>query len=184
MTRLILVVCKGNIHRSVVAEICIRKNLQEIGLEDKFQVTSRGLQGSCQTAMPEFLNLRQFPRHWPNAEPSLRELGIEIPETQIATPVDKKIVQEASLILAMDQQVLSEFDNCLIRQFPEFSFKMKLFTEMTGDVSDVLDCAEQMTVEKFRQVNLTIHSTAKTGVQKMCQLAEILNPQTSKGESK
>lgn len=182
MTRLILIVCKGNIHRSVVAELCIRKVLQELGLEDKFQVASRGLQGSCQTAMPKFPNLRQFLLEWPRAEPSLRELEIEIPKTQIATPVDKSIVQESSLILAMDQQVLCGFENCLIKQFPEFSFKMRLFSEMAGDVSDVSDCAEQMATEKFRQVNLKIHTTAKTGIQKMCQLAELLDPQIEKGK--
>lgn len=182
MPRLILVVCQGNIHRSVVAEICIRKNLKELDLENKFQVTSRGLQGSCQTATPKFPNLRQFPDHWPHAEPSLRELGIEILETQIATPVDESIARKASLILAMDQKVLSEFDNSLIKQFPELGFKMKLFSEMAGDVSDVPDCAEQMAAEKFRQVNADIHSTTKIGIQKMCQLAELLNPQTLEGE--
>ena len=104
MVRLILVVCHGNIHRSVVAEIYIRKNLRELGLEEKFRVASRGLQGSCQTAMPKFPNLRQYSLEWGNAEPSLRDLEIEIPETQIATPIDESVASEASLILAMDQQ--------------------------------------------------------------------------------
>ena len=177
MVRLILVVCHGNIHRSVVAEIYIRKNLRELGLEEKFRVASRGLQGSCQTAMPKFPNLRQYSLEWGNAEPSLRDLEIEIPETQIAIPINEIVAKEASLILAMDQQVLSGFPKyCLVEQFPELSFKMKLFSEMAGDVADVPDCAGHTTTEVYRQANVAIHSTAKAGIQKMCQLAKILNP--------
>ena len=127
MTRLILVVCRGNIHRSVVAESCIRKNLQELGLEDKFQVTSCGLKGSCQTAMQKFPNMRYYPLEWGHTQPILRDLGIEIPETQIATPVDKGIVQQSSLILAMDQQVLCGFPNCLIKQFCYYILRNLVF---------------------------------------------------------
>lgn len=179
--KLILVVCKGNIHRSVIAEVCILKNLQELGLENKFRVVSRGLQGSCQTAMPKFPNMRNYPLEWGNTEPILRDLEIEIPETQIATPIDKSIAREASLILAMDQQVLCGFDNCLVKQFPELGFKMRLFSEMAGDVCDMPDCAGKTDTEMYRQVNLAIHLIAKTGIRRICQLAELLNPKTLKG---
>lgn len=182
MKKLILTVCKGNIHRSVVAELCIRKNLQEFGLEDKFQVSSRGLQRSCQTSMPKFPNMRHYPLEWGHSEPILRDLGIEIPETQIATPVDKSIVQDASLVLAMDQQVLCGFPNCLIKQFPELGFKMRLFSEMAQNILDVPDCAGKTDTGMYRQVNFTIHSTAKIGIRNMCQLAELFNPQTLEGE--
>src|SRR3989344_5878715 len=112
MSHLILTVCKGNIHRSVLAEACISKYLQELGLEGSFKVASRGLQGTCGTAMPKFPNMRCYSLEYGYTEPILQELEIEM----------------------------------------------------------------------YRQVNLTIHATAKNGIQKMCQLAELLNPQTSKGE--
>jgi len=178
MSHLILTVCKGNIHRSVIAEACINKYLKELGLESGFKVVSRGLKGSCGTAMSEFLNMRCYPLEWGHTEPILRELGIEIPETKIATPINENIVEEASLILAMDSEVLCGFTNCLVNQFPKFGFKMRLFSEMTGDVRDVLDCAGKTDTEMYRQVNLAIHSTARTGIQKICRLAELLHSKT------
>ncbi|OHA24279.1 MAG: hypothetical protein A3G52_02070 [Candidatus Taylorbacteria bacterium RIFCSPLOWO2_12_FULL_43_20] len=182
MSHLILTVCKGNIHRSVLAEACISKYLQELGLEGSFKVASRGLQGTCGTAMPKFPNMRCYSLEYGYTEPILQELEIEIPETKIATPIDEGIVQKASLILAMNSEVLCGFANCLVNQFPKFGFKMRLFSEMAGDIRDVPDCAGKTDTEMYRQVNLTIHATAKNGIQKMCQLAELLNPQTSKGE--
>lgn len=180
MARLVLVVCKGNIHRSVIAEMCIRKNLQELGLEEKFQVTSRGLQGSGQSKMPS-PNIKHYPLEWEHTEPLLRELGIEIPDTQTATPIDRNVAEEASLILTMDSQVLCGFfkDDLiknLVSQFPEFGFKMRLFSEMAGEVCDVPDRAGKKDTSLYRQVISMIQSTAKTGVQQMCQLAELLNP--------
>ena len=45
--RLIVVVCRGNMHRSVVAEACIKKIIQEHSLESGYQVVSRGIQNNA-----------------------------------------------------------------------------------------------------------------------------------------
>lgn len=178
MKKLILVVCKGNIHRSVIAEICIRKNLEELGLTDRFIVESRGLQGSCRTAMPLHPNIRQYTLEWNLSLPFLNELEIEILENKVATPIDRNIAEKASLILSIDQKVLSGKLNSLLNQFPDLGFKMKLFQEMAEmNSGNVSDCAEKTDAEVYQHVIMTIHVTARIGTLKMCQLAEDLSAQ-------
>lgn len=41
--KLILVVCSGNMQRSVIAEQCINKVLKKRGLDDRYFVISRGI---------------------------------------------------------------------------------------------------------------------------------------------
>lgn len=140
MKKLIVTVCKGNIHRSVVAALCIQKCLAQKGLQDQYLVISRGLQGSAGTAMPKYVHLSSYPMEWSLTEPVLRELGITVPATQVATPITFEIAQEASIIIAMDSLVLRTLPNSLVRQFPELEFKMKLFSNLYGSDEDIEDC--------------------------------------------
>jgi protein-tyrosine-phosphatase len=48
----VLVVCNGNIHRSVIAEFCLNKALEEMNLSKRLIAISRGLQGTLGTALP------------------------------------------------------------------------------------------------------------------------------------
>ncbi len=52
MKKLIMTVCKGNIHRSVIAALCVKKTIKELGLESEYEIMSRGLQGSAGTDLP------------------------------------------------------------------------------------------------------------------------------------
>ncbi len=176
MKKLILTVCKGNIHRSVIAALCIEKVLKTLYLESEYDVMSRGLQGSAGTDIPRFSNLKFYPTEWSLTEPVLEEIGIEIPLSQIATPVTKGIVSNASLILAMDQMVLLS----LINQFPNFGFKMRLFQELAGSVDDIIDCAGKTDPEVHRNVILTINSIAQNHIANILKLAEIFS--THKGK--
>src|SRR3989344_2190019 len=108
MKKLILTVCNGNIHRSVIAAACIDRKIRDQGLTTRYEVLSRVLQGTQGTKPPLHKNLRDYPMEWPLTEPSLRELGIEIAEGQAATPITRAIAERASVILAMDQLVLSQ----------------------------------------------------------------------------
>ena len=98
MKKIILVVCKGNIHRSVIAEICIREKIEKLGLGNEFEVASRGLQGTCQTDIPRFPNIKEYELEWKYTEPILQEMGIEISDDRKSTPVDRDIVKMSSLI--------------------------------------------------------------------------------------
>src|SRR3989338_7334523 len=75
-SKLILVVCNGNVHRSVVAQLCITRELQRRSI-DGIACVSRGLQGTAGTALPQGRNLRDYPREWSLTKPVLDRLGIE-----------------------------------------------------------------------------------------------------------
>ncbi len=175
MKKLILTVCEGNIHRSVIVALCIEKALKGLCLESKYEITSRGLQGSAGTSMPRFPNLKSYPTEWLLTAPVLEEIGIEIPLSQIATPVTKDIVGNASLILAMDRMVLCGLPHSLVNQFPNFGFKMRLFRELAGNIDDITDCAGKTDPKIYRDVILTINSVVQNHVANILKLVEIFS---------
>lgn len=180
MKKLILTVCNGNIHRSVIAALCIKKVLKMICLESEYEITSRGLQGSAGTDMPRFLNLKSYSTEWRLTMPILEEIGIEISSSQIATPITKDVVSNSSLILAMDRAVLCGLPHSLISQFPNFGFKMRLFREFAGSTDDITDCAGKTDPEIYRNVILTINSIAQNHIVNILKLSGIFS--THKGK--
>lgn len=175
MKKLILTVCKGNIHRSVIAALCIENALKKLGLGSEYEIISRGLQGSAGTDMPRFPNIMSYPNEWSLTKPTLEEIGIEIPLSQKATPITEDIISRASLILAMDQSVLYTSPNSLIKQFPNFGFKMRLFQELTGKADDITDCEGRKDVETFRNIALAINSVAQNHIAYLIELAKIFS---------
>lgn len=138
--KVILVVCNGNIHRSVIAEHCLKRSLKKYGIDEKFVVISRGTQGTCETNTPKGKNIYNYPMELSCTKPALDEIEIVIPKEQQTTPVDLVIVESASVILAMDRGTLSERLNSLLKQFPQYGYKMHLFRELEGKNEDVPDC--------------------------------------------
>ena len=171
MKKLILVVCKGNIHRSVIAALCIEKALKDLNLESEYEIVSRGLLGSAGTNPPRFSNLRFYLTEWSLTSPILEEIGIEIPSSQVATPVTEDIVSNASLILAMDQNVMYG----LINQFPCFGFKMRLFQELAGNTDDITDCDGKTETQVYRDVILAINSIAQNHNTHLLNLVKIFS---------
>lgn len=175
MRKMILTVCKGNIHRSVIAALCIEKALKRLCIESEYEIISRGLQGSAGTDMPRFPNLISYPNEWSLTKPILEEIGIEIPAGQIATPITKEIISKSSLILAMDRAVLRVLPYSLINQFPNFGFKMRLFQELAGDTDDIADCAGETDIRIYRNVILSIDSIAQDRIMHILKLSEIFS---------
>ncbi|MFH1890271.1 MAG: hypothetical protein ABIJ91_01750 [Candidatus Kuenenbacteria bacterium] len=136
MKKLILVICRGNIQRSPIAERCIRQTLLKRGFSHKIIVTSRGIQGAFGIDKPEGNNLQDYPAEWRASKPMLDKLGIDLSD-HIATPVDIDIIQKAKIIIIMDKKVLE----ILINKFPEHRHKTKLFMELAGKKEDIQDCA-------------------------------------------
>lgn len=149
--KLIVMVCNGNIHRSVIAEHCFNRVLELKGLSGKFIIISRGLQGTLGTIIPKGKNLCEYPLEWSLSGPILLELNINI-STHRTTPVDASIIKKASFILAMDRGVLIDRPNSLIKQFPQYAYKMRLFRELEGNPIDVPDCFESSDRGLHRQV--------------------------------
>lgn len=177
MKKLILTVCNGNIHRSVIAEQCINKALHQNGLDNAYHVLSRGIQGTGGEKSPKLKNLREYESEWSLTKPVLDEIGITIPIDKVATPIDARIVEEATLILVMEKGVLLERPNSLVRQFPSMRFKMKLFTELEDKADDIVDLYGQKNSAVVRREILRIDTIVKTRIKQLIALAEILTIQ-------
>lgn len=170
MKKIILTVCKGNIHRSVIAAACIEKLLKEQGLQEMINVQSRGLQGSFGTDLPRHLNLREYPAEWELARPGLEALGVEVPISQTATPIIKSDVENATLVLAMDELVLQTLLSSFGEEVPELRSRMILFAELGGESVDVPDLAGVSDPAMFNETTKMIYSTVNENLNELLRL--------------
>lgn len=168
---MVLVVCSGNIHRSVIAQLCLSRELVRIGKEAEFEVLSRGIQGTMDTDAPKYPNLLFYEMECYYTQPCLEVIGIEIPTDQRATPIDEATIEQSSLILAMDVAILRTKENSLTRQFPSHISKMRLFTELVGREEDVPDCGGSNDAVLHQSVVMLINEVAKAGIYNMIRYA-------------
>jgi len=155
MKKLVVFVCNGNIHRSAVAEAYLKQVIKERELDNQLEVISRGLQGSAGTSPPRHSGPTEYPLEWSIQKPILKELGIDISE-HVSRPIDHKIIEEASLIFAMDSKVLSGLPNSLLKQFPDHDRKIMLFGGLGGKGVDVPDCGGSDDSKLHRRVDEVI----------------------------
>lgn len=172
MKKLIVTVCNGNIHRSVIAAACIRDMIDNRNLKARYEVLSRGLQGTMGTDASKHRNLRDYPVEWPLTAPVLSELDIEIAIDQQATPITLSVVERASLILAMDRLVLSRKRNSLLNQFPDLRSKMLLFRQIAGKIEDVPDTGGVTDPVVHRQAVYMIYTTIRSHFDELLRLVE------------
>ena len=161
--KVVLTVCNGNIHRSVIAEICLDRELKKHGLENVVCI-SRGLE----SRLGEKCNMMHFPDEWAITEPILKELDIIVSPDRRAVQVDWETIEKASLILAMDRRVL----RALWDRFPSSSFKMRLFSELVGKCEDIVDCKGDTNPETHRQANLRINEIVVNGYSFLRELVD------------
>lgn len=159
---LILTVCYGNIHRSVVAEQSLRQALQINGLSDEVIVTSRGLQGFHEEPPPEGRNIGDYLEQWLSVQPVAMELGLDLCNHHWRS-LDHDVVSQASLILAMDVGVMSERESSILKVFPEYEHKVKLFGELAGEKTSIIDVFENQTVSIADTTRL-IHEIAHRNI--------------------
>ena len=168
--KLIVVVCNGNIQRSVVAELCLNKQLKISGYSDSVVCVSRGLQGSMGTNMPKGLNLYDYPMEMANSEIALNKLGINISKEQKSTPIDQDIIKQAGVVIAMDNLVLKELPNSLHNQFPDSKYKMVLFSELVDQTSNIDDLAGIDDSSKHSKLIFDIDRTSRLAIPKLISL--------------
>lgn len=151
----IVFVCKGNIHRSAIAEQVFLHILKKKGLDTKFDVISRGIQGSAGTKPTMHKNIRKY-EEWEAAKPSLEEFDIDITRHK-AKPISKSVASRAAVIIAFDRIILEDDEVALLRQFPEFREKIHLLSELDGKMEDIQDCQGKKDVAFHRAVTKRIH---------------------------
>lgn len=172
MEKVILFVCKGNIHRSVVAEVCLRQELEKLGLAQQFKGMSRGIQGCCGTAMPKHKNMTEYEMEWSITGPILEKLGINLSELARHTsqPVAKDDIEKADVVYAMQLDVLGRsagnLANSLLCQFTEYSSKIHFFGEIDGVDDEMQDCGNS----KDQELHLLINERIVYGIRNNLQV--------------
>lgn len=157
----VLFVCNDNLLRSVVAEYSLRKFLKEKGIED-IGVISRGLRGSAVTNPPFYSELVQCPDIWVDAEPALKELGLDISGHR-AIAISKDEFKNASLIVALDRSTLIDSPISLMKQFPGSADKMELLDDITDPYKNKYVSAGDV----VRNIHLLIYRQAKRILQQL-----------------
>ncbi len=138
MKKLIIFVCSGNIHRSVIAAECLRNILKEYNMDSNFFVDSYGLQGTLGAAIPQHKHLSLYHDEWKAAYPTLQKLGIDIGNHSFQK-ITSAVVEKASVIVAMDHEVYTKKENALLQQFPQHKKKIHIISELTSSHEDIID---------------------------------------------
>ncbi|MEK7496407.1 MAG: hypothetical protein AAB657_00710 [Patescibacteria group bacterium] len=162
--KIILVVCSGNMFRSPIGAFCLNRVLVREGLNDTIEATSRGIQGLGGTIPPKGKNLMDYPLEWSNSQNEFIRSGIDI-NNHRASIITEDALNNAALILAMDWSILYSRSNSLLKLFPAHSWKMRLFSELNGLISNIEDPFGQVELISYTRViqlidNITQHSTA------------------------
>ncbi|MDO8590826.1 MAG: hypothetical protein Q7R65_02500 [bacterium] len=130
MKKLIVFICNGNVHRSVIAAKSLRKILKARKVDQSFFVDSYGLQGTKGTDLPKHKHLSEYPREWSAAKPILQKLGIDISNHRFQK-ISGAVMKKASMVIAMDNKVYSTAKNSLMKQFPNYAEKIHRFSELS-----------------------------------------------------
>ena len=157
MKKLIIFVCNGNIHRSVIAAESLRKILKERKISSEFSVASYGLQGTRGTALPKHKRLSEYPKEWKAARPTLQKLNIDISK-HVFQKISAGIMKKTSVVIAMDKKVQSGAKNSLTKQFPNQAYKIHHFSELTPRHKTIKDPAGSGDKKLHREIIESIHS--------------------------
>ncbi|PIQ30980.1 MAG: hypothetical protein COW61_04565 [Candidatus Yonathbacteria bacterium CG17_big_fil_post_rev_8_21_14_2_50_46_19] len=158
MCKLIVFICNGNIHRSVIAAESLRKMLKNNKVSPKLSVTSYGLQGTKGTDLPKHKHLSEYPKEWKAAKPTLQNFDIDISKhsSQKITPT---VMKKASVVIAMDDKVYSRAKNSLKKQFPDYKGKIHRFSELTMHHRNIKDPAGSGNEKLHKKIIEDIYST-------------------------
>lgn len=163
MKRLIVFVCVGNMERSPVAEYVTKKIINDLGLSNKFQVISRGIQGTAGTKPTRFRNPKDYTEIWQAMLPALQKFNINL-QKHISTPITPEIIEKAAVVIAMAKNVLQQKPNGLKIQFPLYRDKFQLFMELAGKDEDVPDGGDQNSERVHMHITETISKVLTTNI--------------------
>lgn len=144
----IIFVCSGNIQRSVIAAEILKNILLEQKLSHQYQIVSRGLQGSGGRTPPKHAQLKDYPVEWEASRPAIEALGINI-DDYVSTPISRDDADDASVIIAMNESVLSIEEANLVNQFSDLLSKLHHYGELDETVG-VVDLADEMKANKHQ----------------------------------
>jgi len=167
--KLIVFVCRGNIVRSVVAEVLVKRILLLKNLNKEYEVTSRSIQGTTVDPEPvKHPNITYYKDLYQEVKPALDMYGIDL-SNHISIPIDQKVAVDAAIIIAMDK--INK--NSLLKLFPNQKNKIYSFLELINKDEEVIDPEKTHGVEKQKQIITTINNTIIQGFAKLiCLLSK------------
>lgn len=179
MKQLIVFVCNGNIHRSVIAAEYLSNIIRDLKVSAQYHVESYGLQGTMGTQPPLHKKLAEYPKEWSAAEPILHKFGIHIDHHsyQKITPA---VVKKAAVIFAMDIKTYSTAPNSLTKQFPNAIHKIRNFSELTLGHTDIVDPVKNGSKRLHENIIRTICSTLQKNVKTILLMCNTPATQSSK----
>ncbi|MBA4319469.1 MAG: hypothetical protein C0412_13795 [Flavobacterium sp.] len=158
MKKLIVFICNGNIHRSVIAAESLRKILKKQKIDQSFFVDSYGLQGTKGTNLPKHKHLSEYPKEWEASKPALQKLGIDISKHSFQK-ISRTVMKKTSTVIAMDNKVYATAKNSLMNQFPNYTEKIHRFSELTIHNKVIKDPAGSSDVKLHSEIIRNIYST-------------------------
>ncbi len=169
-TKSIVFVCRGNIARSAFAEALLKQELAKQGLSDKYQVISRGVQGTIVDPEPvKFPNITHYKELYKQAKPALDKFGVDL-SLHRSTPIDGNDARKATLLLAMDRKTKEG----LLQLFPKQAKKILLLSELAGKQQDIIDPEGVSGVSQQEQIFAQIRDTLVAGLPKLIELTDRL----------
>lgn len=157
MSHLVIFVCKGNIHRSVVAEFAARQLLAKYGYHD-IQVESRGLQWYTEGA-PTHKNLMGYKKAWENSRATLEKYEIDLSH-HVAKALSSQDMKQADIVIVMDRELLRF--TCM--KFPEYKNKIRLFSNLIEREEDIRDLGEHAIAESYHDAIVEIVTVLRQGI--------------------
>lgn len=149
--KIIILVCRGNIARSVIAEHIVKREMARKGLNRSFIVISRGIQGSVIDPEPvKYPNISYYPELYESAESFLKDANIDI-ASHVSTVISDRDARWASAIFAMDQKTLAG----LKALFPTFMYKIHSLATDSGRTIEIPDPA--LIPPGIRQASTFVH---------------------------
>ncbi len=164
----VLVVCRGNIARSPVAEFFLNSKITNLNLKNKIQVFSRGTQGTPIDPQPvKFPSISYYSNLYREAKPALEKLGIDI-SMHISQPINEADAKNADVILVVDTKTR----NAVETLFPNFKNKVHTLSELVGKDEDFPDPENITGTEKHLKVFEDIRDTIEAGFSKLLSLLQ------------
>lgn len=157
MKKIIVFICNGNIHRSVIAAESLRKIFKERKIGQNFSINSYGLQGTKGIDLPKHKHLSEYPKEWKAAKPTLQEFDIDISKHSFQK-ISGAVMKKASAVIAMDNKVYLTAKNSLMNQFPNYAEKIHRFSELTTHNRVIKDPAGSSDEKLHREIIRSIYS--------------------------
>lgn len=162
----ILVVCRGNIARSPVAEFFLNSEIKKHNLENEVVAISRGTQGTIVDPQPvKFPNISYYSDLYKDAKPALDKLDIDI-SNHISKPIKEIDAQKADIILVVD----SKTKNAVTTLFPSLKEKVHTLSELIGRNEDLPDPENLIGMDKHLKVFQDIKDAISNGFPKLVSL--------------